>query len=92
MAKKTVYVVIEDWQYDVGDNGINVWVFDTKKKAENQLLKLYHEVKDDFESKNYDSMIVLGRSISYWEPEEWAYNHYSANIFKREINELYERS
>lgn len=83
-----VYVVVYSYQYDSGETGEQVYVYDSFEKAKQTMKDIYVGVipyyRERFGKGNYveekDEMW-----ISLYKNGEYAYNHDNITIYQREV-------
>ena len=83
-----VYVLVHEWQFDTGETGIVVRVYDSLEKAKEQLDIEYEFAKKEWSTELFpDSWNVESSdmSFSFWESDEYCYNHETFTIFQREV-------
>ena len=87
MKNETVYVVVESWQFDSGDVGENVRVYESLEEAQKYLLDLYALAKEETIEKFPDNWNVSSddMSFSFWESDNYNYNHHDGTIYQREV-------
>lgn len=90
--KKKVFVIVKEWQYDTGENGLEVCgVYSNYKKAKE---KFDSEVKDaqidfGYDAKNAgdDTTVELcENSFSIYETGEYCYNHIDIFMTEEKID------
>lgn len=81
-----VYVLVQSWQFDSGECGEEVYVFDTLEKAQKRFEKEIKWAREDMEAavsnmkEEKDDM-----SYSVYEEGEYCYNHIDLIIYKRKV-------
>lgn len=82
-----IYVLVNEWQFDSGELGQDVLVFDTFEKAKTEMKKLVKQAQKDMKDYQHmkDDYTDSCMSWAIWEMENYCFNHISITIYQREI-------
>lgn len=84
-----VYVLVDSWQFDSGEVGEEIEVFDTFEKAQEEFKKRIKTARQEmngmFDSDEIEETDPDVMSFSIFEKEEYCYNHIDINIYEKEI-------
>ena len=88
--KDTVYVVVEEWQFDSGEFGQSIEVFSNLESAKEWKKHLSNLAKMDFDYFSEIDEEDNEMHYAIWEKGEYCYNHTSITIYLREIDKTEE--
>ena len=82
-----VYVLTVVWQFDSGETGSYVHVYDDIEKAKRQMKLEIKIAKEDFRNIDYEHSDYAEGDCSWsiWESGNYCYNHEDINIYCREV-------
>lgn len=83
-----IYVVVESWQYDDGDCGEQVNVYNSLEQARKHLDELVLETRITFQGRILDGSYTIEEDdmwFTCYETGEYCYNHYNATIYQRDV-------
>lgn len=81
--KKEVYVLVIESAF-LGDTSNDCEVYERLCDAENRLVELFNNNKEDFEGEGY-VVDFTGRHFEMFEDGYYDQNHYTAEIFYKEV-------
>ncbi len=83
----TVYVLTVVWQFDSGETGNYVHVYDSLEKAQAQMKLEIKIARNDMSGYDIEETNLVDGDMSYsiWERENYCYNHEDINIYQREV-------
>ena len=82
-----VYVLSIVWQFDSGECGSDVLVYDSIEKAEKQLKREIKNAKKDMAHFDIDETQFVDGDMSYsiWEKENYCYNHIDIAVTESQV-------
>lgn len=80
-----VYVLVEEWQYDCGDWGQEISVYEELETAMKQFKCLMEDAKKDMPDYVSDKYCEGDLNWSRYEEENYCYNHYNLTIYVRDV-------
>lgn len=86
-SNEKVYVLTIIWQFDSGDCGTDVYVYDTLEKAQRHLAYEIEECRNDFKDIDSEETKYVDGDMcwSIWESGEYCYNHMDISIWESEV-------
>lgn len=84
----SVFVLIENWYMDSGENGLEVvGVYNTFEKVIKQFKKCMKQIKLDWKDidTEEDSYVDHDMCWSIWEKDNYGFNHYNLKIVEQDI-------
>lgn len=80
-----VYVLVHEWQFDSGENGMEVEVFENLTKAQKRKTEIEENCKitwDEFFDTNYE-LEENENVATFYECGEYCYNHENIFVYER---------
>lgn len=87
MKNETVYVLVHEYQFDSGECGMDVEVFEDLEQAQQRMKEIANDSEiswDECFDTNYEKEDDELRA-TFWESGEYCYNHENITIFQREV-------
>lgn len=83
-----IYLIIVEWQYDSGENGLDIQAFKNYENAEKEFNAQVEMAKVDFENVTSNSEIEItnvgeNKHWSIFENGEYCYNHINIKLITR---------
>ena len=82
---QNVFVLVEEWQYDSGDYGQEIFVYNDFENVMERFKSLMKQAKKDLPDYVSDDYCEGDLSWNRYEENEYCYNHYTLTIYIREV-------